>query len=93
MQKKFCTVQYILAFTGFLNKIGLLESVFRAIVNKSRVYPPLAGLSAIFLVRRLSGGVADWRTGGLAHRFCGGLDCWPSHGQIIHGTENTRFKT
>ena len=48
--------------------IGLLESVFRAIVNRSKVYPPLAGLSAVFLegspdvflVRRLCGGLEDW---------------------------------
>ena len=40
--------------------VGLLESVFRAIVNRSKVYPPLAGLSAVFLVHRLCGGVADW---------------------------------
>jgi hypothetical protein len=31
-----------------------------AIVNRSRVYPPLAGLPAVFLVRRLYGGVAGW---------------------------------
>jgi len=37
--------------------IGLLQSVFRAIVNRSRFYPPLAGLPAVFLVRRLSGGL------------------------------------
>ena len=57
--------------------IGLLESTFRVIVNRSRVYPPLAGLPAVFveglpavfveglpavfLVRRFFGGVADWR--------------------------------
>ena len=28
---------------------GLLESVFRAVVNRSRVYPPLAGLPAVIL--------------------------------------------
>jgi len=46
MQENLCIVQYILAF-------GLLESVFRVIVNRSMVYPPLAGLPAVF--------VADWR--------------------------------
>jgi hypothetical protein len=55
--------------------IGLLESVFRAVVNRSRVYPPLADLSAVFLVRRSCGGVAEWRTGGLARRYSGGLAC------------------
>jgi len=35
-------------------------SVFRAIVNRSRVYPPLAGWPAVFLVRRLCGGVEGW---------------------------------
>jgi len=48
--------------------IGLLQSVFRAIVNRSRVYPPLAALPAVFvaglpaviLVRRLCGGLEGW---------------------------------
>jgi len=71
--------------------VGLSERFFRVIVNRSKVYPPLAGLSAVILVRRLScppslwrsGAVADWRarppslwrSGGLARRFCGGLAC------------------
>ena len=47
-------------FVGFYRTpryVRLLESVLRAIVNRSRVYPPLADLSAVFLVRRLCGGV------------------------------------
>jgi hypothetical protein len=40
------------------NCIGFLESAFGAIVNRSRVYPPLAGLPAVFLARRLCGGLA-----------------------------------
>ena len=58
-----------LCFYRIPKYIGLLESVFRAIVNRSRVYPPqadlpaiiLAGSPAVFLVRRLCGGVAEWR--------------------------------
>jgi len=38
--------------------IGVPEPTFRVIVNRSRVYPPLEGLRAVFLVRRLCGGVA-----------------------------------
>jgi hypothetical protein len=38
----------------------LLASIFRVIVNRYRVYPSLAGLPAVFLVRRLYGGVAGW---------------------------------
>jgi hypothetical protein len=59
MQKNFCAVQYFLAFTEFPTAFGLLESLFRAIGNRSRVYPPMAGLSAVILVRRFCGGVAD----------------------------------
>jgi hypothetical protein len=45
MQGNLRVVQYIFAFT----EIGLLESVFRTIVNRSRVYPPLADLPAVFV--------------------------------------------
>ena len=55
--------QYILAFTEFPTAFGLLESVFRAIVNRSRACPPLF-LPAVF--------VADWRAGLLTIS-------WPHH--------------
>ena len=73
-------------FCGSPRCIGLLESVFRAIVNRSRVYPPLAGLSAVFLVRRLSCPpsflsavfVAEWRSGGVAEWRSGGVEGLPT---------------
>ena len=70
-----------------LFSFGLLESVFREIVNRSRVYPrtcPPLFLSAVF--------VAEWRTGGLVRRLCGGLAWWPSLGRVIPMKENSRFK-
>ncbi len=51
------------------NPLDKAASVFRAIVNRSRVYPPLAGLAAVILARRLYGG----------------LDCRPSPGRTIRG--------
>jgi hypothetical protein len=84
MRKDYCIVQYILFFTEFPSAFGLLESVFRAIVNSSRVYPPLAGLPAVFLVRHFCGGLESWRadhlmaaslTGGGIH----GLTMTPIH--------------
>jgi len=50
--------------------IGLLASIFRAIVNRPKVYPPLEGLSAAFLVRRFCGGLE-----GLPAMFVEG---WPA---------------
>jgi len=41
-----------------------------------RIYPPL-DLSAVFLVRRFCGGVAEWRTGGPAHKFVNNEDSTP----------------
>jgi len=59
MQKSFCAGRYISCFT---ESLGLPESVLRAIVNRSRVYPPSFWLvwppfflSAVF--------VAEWRIG------------------------------
>ena len=43
---------------GVNNPLNKSASVFRAIVNRSRVYPPLEGLPAVFLVRRFCGGLA-----------------------------------
>ena len=55
MQKNFCTVN-ILRFLENSLCIGTLESVFRAIVNRLRVYPPslwqsggLEGLPAVIM--------------------------------------------
>jgi len=50
MQEIFCIARF-----------ELLQSDFRAIVNRFRACPPLEGLSAVILVRHLCGGVADWR--------------------------------
>jgi len=61
MQKNFFVGQYYFVFCRIPCCVGGLEEVFRAIVNRSRVYPPQAGLSAVILVRRLCGGVADWK--------------------------------
>jgi len=69
---------------GVNNPLNKSASVFRAIVNRSRVYPPLEGLPASGgLARRYSGGLARrlscppslWRSGGLARRDYGGLAC------------------
>ena len=49
--------------------LGLLKSVFRAIVNRSRACPPQADLPAVILVRRLCGGLE-----GLSAVF---LEGWP----------------
>ena len=73
MQKDFCVVQYFRAFAEFPVHRFIRISFQRAIVNRSRVYPPLAGLSAVFLeglpavflVRRLSCPPSFWRSGGL----------------------------
>jgi len=43
-----------------LKCVGLLESAFRAIVNRSRACPPLAGLPAVILVRQFCGGLESW---------------------------------
>ena len=61
MQKDFCVVQYFRAFAEFPVHWFIRISFQRAIVNRSKVYPPLAGLPAIILVRH----------------FCGGLEGWP----------------
>jgi hypothetical protein len=47
--EEFLCSPILFGFYRIPNCIGLLESVFRAIVNRSRVYPPLAGLPAVFL--------------------------------------------
>jgi len=49
--------------------VGLLESVFGAIVNRSRVYPPLF-LSAVF--------VAEWWSGGLKGLPAMFVEGWPA---------------
>ncbi|RLB25464.1 MAG: hypothetical protein DRG66_08000 [Deltaproteobacteria bacterium] len=73
--------------------IGLLESVFRAIVNRWRVYRPLAGLPAVFLVRRFCGRleglpavfVAGWSAG---HLMAGSFT-----GRRIHGLRHAPSPT
>jgi hypothetical protein len=69
----YCAEKFIYSPLYFIfyripNLIGLLESVFRAIVNRLRACPPLLWrvyplffLSAVFM--------AEWRSGGLARRY------------------------
>jgi len=64
MQKKLCTVQYILVFTEFPD-ILVYWNQFSGRLSIDPGFTRLAGLSAVF--------VAEWRTGGLARRHYGGL--------------------
>jgi len=64
------------------NPLDKAASVFRAVVNRSRVYPPQADLPAVFLVRHLCGGVADWRACAPSLWRAGLLTMsWPHHSE------------
>jgi len=75
----------------------------KAVVNGSKVYPPLAGLPAVFLARRYCGGLVRrlscppslWRSGGLDGSPAVILaDCPADHLMAhIYKREISRFKT
>jgi len=87
---------YIEYFCPALEKKALdkAASVFRAIVNRSRVYPPLAGLSASGgLARRLSCPPSLWRACPPSlWRACPLTISWPHHSQEREFTIEARLK-
>jgi hypothetical protein len=74
----------LFGFYRIPNCIGSFESVFRAIVNRSRVYPPGG------LVRHFCGRVAEWRAG---PPFLWRAGLLTTSWRIIHMKENSWFKT
>jgi len=66
MHKTFCVVRYIFSFIEFPTPLAY-ENQFSGRFSIDRGFTRLAGLPAVFLVRRLCGG--------LARRYSGGLAC------------------